>query len=278
MQASDRRLSLDTKTLIMGVLNVTPDSFSDGGRYNDPFLALDHAQHMVDEGADIIDVGGESTRPGAQPVEAQEEMQRLQPVLQALGARLTVPLSIDTRKAAVARMALDYGASIVNDVSALQYDADMVSVVKETRAGVIVMHMQGLPETMQQNPSYSDIVGETKDFLAKQCSFACDHGIPRENILLDPGFGFGKNVSHNLMLLAHLHELHDLGQPLVVGLSKKFFIGQVLDKPIPDRMMGTAAAVAVAVMNGANVIRVHDVEAMADVVKMTGAIRVFQTN
>jgi len=262
----------------MGVLNVTPDSFSDGGRYDDPLLALDHAQRMVDEGADIIDVGGESTRPGAQPVEEKEEMQRLQPVLQAFGARLTVPLSIDTRKAAVARMALDYGAVIVNDVSALQCDADMVSVVEETKAGVILMHMQGLPETMQRNPFYMDIMGETKDFLTKRCSFACDHGIPRENILLDPGFGFGKNVSHNLTLLAHLHQLHDVGQPLVVGLSNKSFIGQVLEKPISGRMMGTAAAVAVAVMNGANVIRVHDVGVMADVVKMAGAIRVFQAD
>ncbi|UCE64769.1 MAG: dihydropteroate synthase [Nitrospirota bacterium] len=271
--ARDIRFPLDSKVLIMGVLNVTPDSFSDGGHYVDPAKALDHVQRMAEEGADIIDVGGESTRPGAAPVDEEEEMKRLKPILQVLGRRNPVPISVDTRKAAVAQLALDCGAAMVNDVSALRDDPEMGRVVAEAGAGVVLMHRQGDSRTMQQAPSYRDVIGEIKQFLTERLSAACEQGIKSRNILLDPGVGFGKNVSHNLTIINRLDQFLNLGRPLIIGISKKSFIGQILEKPVEERYMGTGAAVAVAVLRGAHLIRVHDVALMRDVAKMAKALR-----
>ncbi len=271
--ARDIRFSLDSKVLIMGVLNVTPDSFSDGGHYLDPSKALDHVEQMVEEGADLIDIGGESTRPGAASVDEEEEIRRLKPVFQALGRRKTVPISVDTRKASVAQLALDLGAVIVNDISALRDDPQMGRVVAQAKAGLVLMHMQGNPRTMQQAPAYLDVIEVIKQFLADRLSAAIEHGIHPQYIVLDPGIGFGKKVSHNLTIINRLHQFLDLGRPMSVGVSRKSFIGQVLDKPVENRCMGTAAAVAIAVLRGAHLIRVHDVGLMRDVAKMAKVLR-----
>ena len=271
--ARDIRFPLDSKVLIMGVLNVTPDSFSDGGHYVDPLKALDHVQRMAEEGADIVDVGGESTRPGAVPVDEEEELKRLKPILQVLGRGNPIPISVDTRKASVAQLALDCGAAMVNDVSALRDDPEMGRVVAEAGAGVVLMHRQGDSRTMQQAPSYHDVVGEIKQFLVDRLSAACEKGIHQRNILLDPGIGFGKNVSHNLTIINRLDQFLNLGRPIIIGISKKSFIGQILEKPVEDRYMGTGAAVAVAVLRGAHLIRVHDVGLMRDVVTMAKVLR-----
>jgi dihydropteroate synthase len=256
----------------MGVLNVTPDSFSDGARYLDPHAAVDHAVAMQDQGADLIDIGAESSRPGSDPLDADEELRRLMPVVRSVCARVSLPISVDTTKAVVARRALDVGAAIINDISALRFDPLMGRVVGDAGAGVVLMHMQGYPKTMQQNPQYLDVVDEVREFFIERMCAAVEAGIRPEQILLDPGIGFGKNLGHNLTLLAHLGVLTTLGRPLVVGVSRKAFIGQILDRPVSDRLMGTAGAVAVAVMHGARVVRVHDVGAMRDVVKMVQAI------
>ncbi|MCA9470794.1 MAG: dihydropteroate synthase [Nitrospirales bacterium] len=257
----------------MGILNVTPDSFSDGGNYLDPQKAVDRVSCMIEEGADFIDIGGESTRPGARPVDDQEELHRVKPVLEAIGHRSTVPISIDTRKASVAQMALDLGAVIVNDVSALRYDSRMASVVSDACAGLILMHMQGVPETMQDVPVYENVVRDVKDFLAERLHFAIQEGVARDSILLDPGVGFGKTREHNLALLHQCHQLSDLGRPIVLGVSNKSFIGKITDRPVSQRMAGTAAAVAIGVFQGANILRVHDVGMMRDVCKMAMALR-----
>lgn len=270
--ARGRRLVLDPP-LVMGILNVTPDSFSDGGRYLDPGAAVKHALEMVEEGADLIDVGAESSRPGAESVSEAEELRRLIPVVQEVCRRVSVPVSVDTTKAAVARQALDAGAAIVNDISALQADPAMASVVADAGAGLVLMHMQGTPRTMQQAPRYGDVVAEVREFLSERLLAAVRAGIAEDHILLDPGIGFGKNREHNLALLARLDELRPLGRPILVGVSRKSFIGEALDRRTGDRLMGTAAAVAVAVLRGARVVRVHDVKAMRDVVRMAYAIQ-----
>ena len=271
--ARDIRFSLSTNVLIMGVLNVTPDSFSDGGHYLEPSKAKDQVSRMVEEGADIIDIGGESTRPGAEIIDEKEEMKRLKPVFQAVGSCCQVPLSVDTRKAAVAQLALDFGAVMVNDISALRHDPRMGPVVAEANAGLILMHMQGGPQTMQKVPSYQDVVGEIKHFLMDRLCKAMGYGISSECILLDPGIGFGKNLSHNLSIMRQLRQFVDLGRPLMIGVSKKSFIGQIIEKPVESRCMGTAAAVTAAILQGVQVIRVHDVGLMRDVVKMAQALR-----
>ncbi len=261
-----------SRVLIMGVLNVTPDSFSDGGRFLDPAAALAQAETMVAEGADLIDVGAESTRPGSGPVDEPEELRRLMPVIEALAPRLAVPLSVDTTKAGVAQRALDAGASLVNDISALRFDPRMAPVVAKTGAGVVLMHMQGTPQTMQRAPQYGDVVTEVRAFLAARMTAALEAGIRPDQILLDPGFGFGKTVAHNLTLLARLDEVVTLGRPVVAGVSRKTFIGQTLAREVGDRLMGTAAAVALAVERGARLVRVHDVGAIRDVVRITEAV------
>ena len=256
----------------MGVVNVTTDSFYDGGRYVEPERAIAHAVELVEQGADIIDVGGESTRPGANPVSEQDELDRVIPVVKGLAHRVRVPISIDTTKSRVAESALDSGASIINDVSALRQDAAMASVIARSDAAVVLMHMQGTPQTMQQSPHYGDVVGEVVCFLDECLQNALRAGIARTNIILDPGFGFGKLVVHNLNLLDGLSAVGALNRPVLVGLSRKAFIGKVVERPVEHREWGTAAAVALAVDRGAHIVRVHDVAMMIDVVKMAAAV------
>lgn len=248
----------------MGILNVTPDSFSDGGRYLDIERAVAHARAMAKAGADIIDVGGESSRPGAQPVSAEEELQRVLPVIEGLPDLL---VSIDTTKASVAERAQAAGARIVNDISALRFDERMPAVIGN--AGVILMHMQGTPATMQQQPRYDDVTREVREFLAERIAFAESRGVKKAQIAVDPGIGFGKTVAQNLQLLAQFGQLGALGCPLVVGASRKSFIG---GQPA-DRLPGSLAAAAWAVAHGANVVRVHDVAETVAVVRMVEAIR-----
>lgn len=270
-QIRGHRLSLD-RPLVMGVLNVTPDSFSDGGRYLDPEAAVKHAIEMADEGADILDIGAESSRPGAQPVSEAEELRRLIPVVREVCRRVAVPVSVDTTKSAVARMALEAGAAIVNDITACRADPAMLGVVAEAGAGLVLMHMQGTPQTMQLAPRYRSVVREVRSFLRTRLQAAVRAGVTAQQIMLDPGIGFGKNLEHNLALLARLDALGTLGRPLLVGVSRKSFIGEVLGRRVNDRLMGTAAAVAAAVSRGAKAVRVHDVRAMRDVVVMIHAI------
>jgi len=254
-----RDLGLGGRVLIVGILNVTPDSFSDGGRFLSPDAAVERALAMEREGADIIDVGGESSRPGAEPVPVEEELRRVLPVLERLRGKLRIPISIDTTKAEVAEVALRAGASIVNDISALRFDPAMAPVVAEFGAGLVLMHMLGTPKTMQQDPHYEDVVTEVRDFLAERALYAQSQGIPREAIAVDPGVGFGKTVEHNLEILRRLSELAELGFPVLVGPSRKSFIGAVLGLPVEERLEGTLAACAVAVVRGADILRVHDV-------------------
>jgi dihydropteroate synthase len=261
-----------TPPLLMGVLNVTPDSFSDGGSWTDPRRALLHARRMRRRGADWIDVGGESTRPGASPVPLREELRRVLPVVEALAAERFV-VSIDTSKAAVAREALRAGASIVNDVSALRADRAMARTAADAGARVVLMHRKGGPRTMQAAPRYRDVVAEVKAFLLARARFALRAGVPRDRILIDPGIGFGKSVEHNLELLRRLEVFSRTGWPLVVGTSRKSFIGRLLGREVGDRVFGTAATVAAAVLRGAAVLRVHDVREMADVARMAALLR-----
>ena len=265
-----------SRALIMGVLNVTPDSFSDGGKFLDVDRAVAHARGMARSGADIIDVGGESTRPGAEPVGAEEELRRVLPVVEGLG---DLVISVDTTKAMVAERSLAAGARIVNDVSALRFDPRMVEVVRDAGAGVVLMHMQGTPRTMQGGPRYKDVVAEVSSFLAERVALAEARGLKKSQIAVDPGIGFGKTVEDNLRLLARLDEFSSLGCPLLVGTSRKSFIGKVLAAPgdgpraADGRLWGTAATVAWAVAHGARILRVHDVSEMADVVKMVEALQ-----
>jgi dihydropteroate synthase len=257
----------------MGVLNVTPDSFSDGGQFFDQGAAIDRAQQMIAEGADIIDIGGESTRPGAPYVGVEEEIKRIKPIFKILGKHISIPLSIDTRKAAVARMALDLGAVIVNDVSALQDDPHMAHLVQASDAGVVLMHRKGHSDIMQKSPHYDDVVGEIKGFLAERVLMARSMGIPADHIIVDPGIGFGKTLRHNLQILANLGAFLQLGQPVLIGVSRKAFIGEITGKSVREREMGNAAAVATAVWQGAHILRVHDVGAMRDAICVAQALK-----
>jgi dihydropteroate synthase len=261
----------------MGVLNVTPDSFSDGGKFLDVERAIEHAKEMAHAGADIVDVGGESTRPGATPVSTEEELRRVLPVVERLN---DLVVSVDTTKPAVAERALAAGARIVNDISALRFDARMVDVVRDAGAGAVLMHMQGTPQTMQQSLHYDDIIAEVRSFLAERVAFAESHGLKKSQIAVDPGIGFGKTVAHNLQILARLGEFGSLDCPLLVGVSRKSFIGKLLApreagrRPGTDgRLWGTAAMVAWAVAQGAQIVRVHDVAEMTDVVRMVEAVK-----
>jgi len=256
----------------MGVLNVTPDSFSDGGLYLKPDKAIRHAEQMAAEGAELIDVGAESTRPGAQAVSLEEELRRVIPVIRVLRRRLAVLISIDTTKAEVARRAIEAGASMVNDVTALRGDPKMPEVIARAGVPVILMHMQGTPQTMQRAPRYRDVVGEVSAFLAEAIQRAEQAGIAPDNILLDPGLGFGKTVTHNLLLLKHLDELLSLGRPIVIGPSRKSFIGKVLDVQIGERVPGTLACIASAMEQGVAIVRVHDVKPTVQFVSMWEAI------
>jgi dihydropteroate synthase len=260
------------RTLVMGILNVTPDSFSDGGRFATCATALEHALRMAGEGADIIDVGGCSTRPGAAEPAVEEEIERTAPLIEKLRARCNVPISIDTYRAAVARRALDAGADIINDVTALRQDGELAALAASREVSLVLMHMQGTPQTMQKDPHYDDAVGEIYRFLSDAVGRAESAGIRRERLAVDPGFGFGKTVENNLEILNRLHEFRSLGCPVLVGTSRKFTLGQVLDRPVNERLFGTAATAALAVASGASVVRVHDVQAMKDVIRMTEAV------
>lgn len=271
-QATDRLIGFPDRPLMMGVVNVTPDSFSDGGRYLDPEAAVAHALRLVEEGADLLDIGAESTRPGADPVDEAEERRRAIPVVAAVAKSVTVPISIDTSKASVAEAALDAGAVLVNDVTALRGDPAMVEVIARTGAGIVLMHMSGTPRTMQQNPCYEDVVGEVVAFFEERIRFAMSRGVVQKQIVLDPGIGFGKLLEHNLTLLAQLDRFTGLGCPLLVGVSRKAFLGQLVDRPVQERQWATAAAVAMAVERGAGILRVHDVRAMREVMQVTMAI------
>jgi len=273
IRAGAKRIPIVNRTLVMGILNVTPDSFSDGGRYLDPQLAFEHAQAMIEAGADIIDVGAESTRPGAVPLSEEDEILRLGPLLSLLGKHIDVPISVDTQKASVARFVLDLGAVMINDVSALCHDDRMGTVIAQARAGVVLMHMQGTPQTMQQCCTYANVVDDVKAFLTDRIHVAHTFGIEADQIIVDPGIGFAKNTEQSLMLLRGLHGLKELGRPILVGISNKSFIGHVLDRPVRERMMGTAAVVAASMFNGASIVRVHDVGRMKDVVRMVDAVK-----
>ncbi|HKI66232.1 MAG TPA: dihydropteroate synthase [Solirubrobacterales bacterium] len=255
---------------LMGVVNVTPDSFSDGGRYLDPAAAIGHGLELLEQGAEILDVGGESTRPGAEEVGAGEEMRRVLPVIEGLAGEATV--SIDTSKAQVARAALDAGASIVNDVTALRHDPEIGVLCGERGATLVLMHMQGDPRTMQEDPRYDDVVEDVKAFLAERMEVAVATGVAEQRIWLDPGIGFGKDLDHNLELLRRLGELRALGRPLVIGTSRKSFIGKIDGSPVEERLGGTIASSILAAAEGAGVLRVHDVAEAAQAVKVANAI------
>ncbi len=262
-----------SRTYVMGILNLTPDSFSNDGIYNDVGRAVAEAEEIVRAGADIIDIGGESTRPGALLVSEEEEIKRVIPVIERLAKKISVPISIDTRKSGVARRALDSGASIINDITGLESDAGMAQLAAQYDAGVVVMHIKGSPQTMQINPTYSDVTNEIIEKLRQLVKKAEAAGVKRENIIVDPGIGFGKTFEHNLEILENLSHLKVLGRPILVGTSRKSFIGNVLDGTEPQqRVFGTAASVAIAIKNGADIIRVHDVRAMRDVARVTDAI------
>ncbi|MBI3076760.1 MAG: dihydropteroate synthase [Deltaproteobacteria bacterium] len=265
-------LSYAGRTLVMGVVNVTPDSFSDGGLYLEPDKAISRGLELEDEGAAIIDVGGESTRPGARPIPAEEELRRVLPVVEGLARRLSIPLSIDTYKARVAEQAIAMGASMVNDISGLQFDAALAGVVARAGVPVVLSHIQGTPETMQRAPRYADLLGEVKASLQAGIALAERAGVSPDAIIVDPGIGFGKTAAHNLELLRRLSELQALGRPVLVGPSRKSFIGRVLgaDGLVEE---GTAAAVVAAILHGANLVRVHDVARLRWAVRMADAIK-----
>jgi len=268
----NRALELGSVTRVMGVLNVTPDSFSDGGRFYTLELAVGQARRMIAEGADVLDVGGESTRPGADAVPAEEQIRRTVPVIEEVRRFSDIPISIDTASAETAERAIEAGADMINDVTALRGDPRMAAAVAALSVPVVLMHMQGSPRTMQQSPHYGDVVGDIMDFFRERIEAAVRAGIDEGRILVDPGFGFGKKVEHNLEILRRLQEFHRLGRPLLVGTSRKSTIGLVMGRGLDDRLFGTAATVCACVSRGAHMVRVHDVGPMRDAVRMTEAI------
>ena len=262
------------ETLVMGIVNVTPDSFSDGGKFFSPEVAISHASKLITQGADIIDIGGESTRPGAEQVSEPEELKRVIPVIEKIRTdNPTILISIDTSKASVAKHAVEAGADIINDVSGLSFDNNMIGIVENLNIPVVIMHMKGNPQNMQLNPKYEDIVNEIIDYFKMKIKIAIQSGINRSMIILDPGIGFGKTVEHNFELLSRLNEFNVLELPIMIGPSRKSFIGITLDLPPEDRVEGTAAAVSAGVMNGASIVRVHDVKSMKRVVRILEKVR-----
>ncbi|MDI6795702.1 MAG: dihydropteroate synthase [Desulfatibacillaceae bacterium] len=277
VEAGKFRLELGACPLVMGIVNVTPDSFSDGGQFFDADKAVAHGLELAEQGADILDVGGESTRPFSDPVSQQEEERRVLPVIERLSRLVNIPISIDTQRASTAKRALEAGASIINDISALGADPGMAALAAKTGAPVILMHMLDKPKTMQENPRYADVVADVRDFLAKAIARSVAAGIGREKIIVDPGIGFGKTVEHNLLLIKNLDALHQLGVPVLLGHSRKSFIRKTLaKKALPDRAaedyaveMGTQAVTAFALIKGVHIVRVHGVAAARAVVDMT---------
>ncbi len=275
MKLKWQRYSFDftQRTYIMGILNITPDSFSDGGVYFDKEKAVEHALRMQEEGADIIDIGGESTRPGAKAVTLKEEIKRVVPVIEALAKKVSIPISIDTYKSAVADAAISAGASIVNDISGLRFDRRMPKVAARHKTPVVIMHIKGTPKNMQKNPSYKSLIPEIVDYLTGSIAIARDAGIPDDMIIIDPGIGFGKTLEHNLEIINRLNEFRGFEKPILIGPSRKSFIGKILGGlPAEERIEGTASAVAIGIFNGANIIRAHDVKAMSRVAKVADAV------
>ena len=276
MKLTWRNFSLDfsKRTYIMGILNVTPDSFSDGGLYFDKSSAIERAYQIVEEGADIIDIGGESTRPGSEPISIKEELKRTIPVIEAISKKIKVPISIDTYKSEVAKVALDAGASMVNDISGLRFDPKMTDVVSEYKVPVVIMHIKGKPQDMQQNPVYEALIPEIIDYFRVGMKTAISAGVSEDKIIIDPGMGFGKTFDHNLEIINNLREFTFLEKPILVGPSRKAFIGKILgDVPATERLEGTAAAVSISIINGANVVRVHDVKETVKVAKVADAVK-----
>ena len=265
-------LDLRQHTLVMGILNVTPDSFSDGGLYLQPEQAIKHAEEMLSQGADIIDVGGASSRPGATPVPADVESARVIPVVREIVRRFDAHLSVDTYRASVARAAVDAGAGMINDISALRFDPAMAPLLAECEAAVVLMHMQGTPQTMQKSPTYRHVIDDIYGFLAERVEHAMQSGIARQRIVCDPGFGFGKTLQHNVELLHGLQHFRALGQPLMVGTSRKSFLGRLLQRDVWDRLEGTIASVLYAMLRGAAIVRVHDVGPVVQAVRLVNAV------
>ncbi|OGW33506.1 MAG: dihydropteroate synthase [Nitrospirae bacterium GWC2_42_7] len=267
-------LDFSRKTYVMGILNVTPDSFSDGSIYFDKAKAVDHALRMADDGADIIDIGGESTRPGSETVPLEEELRRTIPVIEEISKKINIPISIDTYKSEVALRALESGASIVNDISGMRFDPEMPKVIAKYKVPVVLMHIKGRPKNMQKNPVYDALIPEIMDYFRISIRLANKFGIPENMIIIDPGIGFGKTAEHNLEIINNLSQFASLKKPILIGASRKAFIGKILgDAPAEERLEGTAAVVAISIINGANIVRVHDVKEMAKVVKVADAIK-----
>jgi dihydropteroate synthase len=273
LRLKDYTLPTGERTCIMGVLNVTPDSFSDGGEYTDPAHAIERVKRMIEEGVDVIDIGGESSRPGAKPVTPEEELRRIMPVIKGIKTSINVPISVDTYKSEVAREALEAGASLINDISALRKDPRMAGTIAEFDAGIVLMHMKGTPERMQDAPYYDDVIEEICEYLSGSIEIAVRAGIDPEKIIVDPGIGFGKRLEDNLTIIRELGRLEELEKPMLIGTSRKSFIGELTGKPAHSRVFGTAASVVLAVMNGACIIRVHDVGPMKDVIQVVDAVR-----
>ena len=272
-RCGNRTLRIGPRPLVMGIVNVTPDSFSDGGRYLDTQAAVDHGLRLVAEGADVLDVGGESTRPGADPVSEADEAARVAAAIAALAAQTDVPISVDTMKAGVARRAIEAGGTIINDVSALTADRDMVGVAAESSAGVVLMHMRGTPRTMQNEPSYDDVVADVREYLAERAEDVISRGVSFDALAIDPGIGFGKTVDHNVRLLAGLKAFLSLGFPVVVGLSRKSFLGKLVGRDVGERLPAALAASAFCVSQGAHVLRTHDVHATVDAVRVAAELK-----
>lgn len=256
----------------MGILNITPDSFYDGGKFFDCSKAIKHAKKIIEDGADIIDVGGESTRPGSDSISVTEEINRVIPVIKKLVKELDVPISIDTYKYEVAKEALKNGASLVNDITGLHEDKKIAELIADYKAGVVIMHIKGTPKDMQLNPVYDDLISEILEYLEEGIKKALEVGINRDSIAIDPGIGFGKQVEHNLKIIANLSKFKSLGFPLLIGTSRKSFIGKILDADVNDRLEGTLATIAISIANGANIIRVHDVKECKRVTMMVDGI------
>ncbi|MEE3195474.1 MAG: dihydropteroate synthase [Candidatus Neomarinimicrobiota bacterium] len=260
-------------TLIMGIVNVTPDSFSDGGKYYNLDKAIEYSLELVKQGVDIIDVGGESTRPGANAISFDEEIERVIPVIKGIRSVSSIPISIDTYKSEVAKEALDSGADIVNDISGLNFDSKMISVIKDYNVPIVIMHIKGTPKNMQLNPEYDNIIDEIMSYFEKQINLCLDYGIPKSHIILDPGIGFGKQLNDNFILIRELNTFADLGYPILIGPSRKSFIGLTLDLQVDERLEGTAAAITASIINGARIVRVHDVLEMKRVQIISDKIR-----
>src|SRR4030067_249950 len=267
-----RKYNFSERTDSMGVLNVTPDSFSDGGKFLSLDKAIAQALKMVEEGVDIIDIGGESTRPGSQPVTLKEETQRVIPVIETLVKKIQIPISVDTYKSQIALKAMEAGAELINDISGLRFDSEMVKLAAKYNVPVVIMHIQGTPQNMQESPYYENVLKEIKDYFEERVNFADSMGIQEKNILVDPGIGFGKRFEDNLAILKNLKEFKKLDRPILVGLSRKSFIGKILDLPVEERLEGSLGALTYSIMQGAQIVRVHDVRESVRVAKVMDAI------